>query len=67
LLSGAFLECCESFAPEEIRTFGTEIETLSNKTAIKQYHDNDFNHLLEVLKKNKNKLSVDPSSVKFRN
>jgi hypothetical protein len=37
---------------------------LSNKTAIKEYHDNDFNHLLDVLRKNRNKISVDPSSRK---
>jgi uncharacterized protein YaaN involved in tellurite resistance len=46
------------------REIGAEINNLANKTAIKGYHDNDFNHLLDVLKKNKNKLSVDPSSRK---
>ncbi len=43
------------------REIGAEINTLANKTAIKEYHNNDFNHLLDVLKKNKNKLSIDPS------
>lgn len=43
------------------REIGSEIDTLANKTAIKEYHYNDFNHLLDVLKKNKNKISVDPS------
>ena len=46
------------------REIGTGIDTLSNKTAIKEYHDNDFNHLLDVLRKNRNKISVDPSSRK---
>lgn len=46
------------------REIGTGIDDLSNKTAIKEYHDYDFNHLLEVLKKNKNKISIDPSSRK---
>jgi hypothetical protein len=46
------------------REIGAEIDTLANKTAIKEYHDNDFNHLLDVLRKNRNKISVDPSSRK---
>ncbi len=46
------------------REIGTGIDDLPNKTAIKEYHDNDFNHLLVVLKKNKNKLSIDPSNRK---
>jgi hypothetical protein len=46
------------------REIGTGIDTLANKTAIKEYHDHDFNHLLDVLKKNKNKLSIDPSDRK---
>ncbi len=46
------------------REIGTEINTLANKTAIKEYHDNDFNHLLDVFKKNKNKLTIDPSNRK---
>jgi len=46
------------------REIGTEIENLTNKTAIKEYHEYDFNHLLDVLKKNKNKLSIDPSDRK---
>ncbi|MBI5026708.1 MAG: hypothetical protein HZC12_08315 [Nitrospirae bacterium] len=44
------------------REIGAGIDDLSNKTAIKEYHDNDFNHLLYVLRKNRNKMSVDPSS-----
>jgi hypothetical protein len=48
------------------REIGAEIDTLTNKTAIKEYHDNDFNHLLDVLKKNKNKISVDPTNRKIQ-
>jgi hypothetical protein len=46
------------------REIGAEINALTNKTAIKEYHDNDFNHLLDVLKKNKNKLTIDLSDRK---
>ncbi|MDP3297303.1 MAG: hypothetical protein Q8N09_06905 [Thermodesulfovibrionia bacterium] len=46
------------------REIGTKIDDLANKTAIKEYHEHDFNHLLDVLKKNKNKLSIDPSNRK---
>lgn len=46
------------------REIGAEIDILTNKTAIKEYHDHDFEHLLEVLKKNKNKLTIGPSSRK---
>lgn len=46
------------------REIGAEIDALANKTAIKEYHDNDFNYLLDVLKRNKNKLSIDPSTRK---
>ena len=44
------------------REIGTGIDELTNKTAIKEYHDDDFNSLLDVLKKNRNKISVDPSN-----
>jgi uncharacterized protein YaaN involved in tellurite resistance len=43
------------------REIDAEIEELENKTNIKKYHEHDFNHLLEILKKNKNKISIDPS------
>lgn len=46
------------------REIVAEIDTLTNKTAIKEYHEHNFDHLLEVLKKNKNKLSIDLSSRK---
>ena len=42
------------------------IDALANKTAIKEYHDHDFNNLLEVLKKNKTKPTIDPSSRKIQ-
>ena len=46
------------------REIGTEIDSLANKTAIKEYHEHSFEHLLDVLKKNKNKVSIDPSNRK---
>lgn len=46
------------------REIGTEINILANKTALKEYHEHDFNQLLEVLKKNRNKISIDPSDRK---
>lgn len=46
------------------REVGAEINDLTNKTTIKEYHDYSFEHLLDVLKKNKNKISVDPSNRK---
>jgi len=48
------------------REIGTGIDTLTNKTAIKEYHDNDFKHLLDILKKNKNKISVDTTNRKIQ-
>ena len=33
------------------REIGAEIDDLTNKTAIKEYHNHDFNHLLDVLKR----------------
>ncbi len=46
------------------REIGAEIDALTNKTAIKEYHEHNFDHLLEVLKKNKNKISINPSDRK---
>ena len=43
------------------REVGIAVEELQNKTAIKEYHSHDFEQILEVLKKNKKKLSIDPS------
>jgi hypothetical protein len=48
------------------REIGPEIDALTNKTAIKEYYEHNFDHLLEVLKKNKNKLSIDPSNRKIQ-
>jgi len=48
------------------REIGAEIEELTNKTAIKEYHNHSFIHLLEVLKKNKKKITTDPSDRKFQ-
>ena len=46
------------------REIGAEIDSLANKTTIKEYHEHDFNQLLEVLKKNRNKVSLNPSDRK---
>lgn len=46
------------------REIGAEIDNLANKTAVKEYHDHYFIGLLDVLKKNKSKLSIDLSSRK---
>jgi uncharacterized protein YaaN involved in tellurite resistance len=43
------------------REIGAEIDTLTNKTAIKEYREHSFEHLLDVFKKNRNKISIDPS------
>ena len=39
-----------------------KIETLTNRTKLKQYYDLDFDELLDILKKNKKKLPVNPSN-----
>lgn len=44
------------------REIGAAIEDLTNKTAIKEYHENNFDHFLGILKKNKKNLSIDPSN-----
>jgi len=46
------------------REIGAEIDALTNKTAIKEYHEHSFEHLLDILKKNKNKISIAPSDRK---
>ena len=46
------------------REIGVAVEELTNKTAIKEYHSHDFEQFLEVLKKNKKRLSIDPSARK---
>ena len=59
---------------EEIRGFlhwlereiGVEIDTLKNKTAIQGYSDLSFKELLEILKKNRRSIAVDPSDRSFQ-
>ena len=46
------------------REIGVAVEELTNKTAIKEYHSHYFEQFLEVLKKNKKRLSIDPSDRK---
>ncbi|MBI5327208.1 MAG: hypothetical protein HZB80_02800 [Deltaproteobacteria bacterium] len=46
------------------REIGAEIDALTNKTAIKEYHEHSFEEFLVLLKKNKNKISIDPSDRK---
>jgi len=48
------------------REIGTEIENLKNKTVLKEYHNRDFNKLLEVLKKNRKIITIDPSDRKVQ-
>lgn len=48
------------------REIGCGIDELTGKTAIKDYHEGDIEALLAVLKKNRQKLSIDPSSRKFQ-
>ncbi|MCK4267973.1 MAG: hypothetical protein KAX16_04005, partial [Actinomycetia bacterium] len=48
------------------REIGGPVDNLSNKTAIKEYHENTFDKLIEVLKKNKKKLSINPHSREFQ-
>ncbi len=46
------------------REIGVAIDDLANKTAFKEYDENEFDHFLEVLKKNKKKISIDLSDRK---
>jgi hypothetical protein len=43
------------------REIGAKIETLTNKTKLKQYYDLGFDELLDILKKNKKKIPVNLS------
>ena len=55
---------------EEIRGFlrwleleiGVDIDTLRNKTAIQGYFDLTLEELLDILKKNRRSIAIDPSS-----
>ena len=48
------------------REIGISVDILSNKTVIKEYHENTFDKLIEVLKKNKKKLPIDLHSREFQ-
>lgn len=48
------------------REIGAPIDNISNKTTIKEYHENTFDKLIEILKKNGKKLSIDPSRRDFQ-
>jgi hypothetical protein len=48
------------------RQIGAKVDDLSNKTAIQTYHESDLDTLLEILRKNRCKLGVDPSSRAFQ-
>ena len=48
------------------RTIGTEIDTLKNKTKIQGYFNLSPEELLEILKKNRRSIGVDPSSRNFQ-
>ena len=48
------------------REIGSEIDKLPNKTAIKEYHEHDFNQFLELLKKSSKKMSIDTSDRKIQ-
>lgn len=56
----------KSFLSWVEREIGAPVENLSNKTAIEEYHENTFDKLIEVLKKNKKKLSIDPHRREFQ-
>lgn len=56
----------KSFLEWLAREIGTEIENLSNKTAIKNYHEGTIDKLLDILKKNKKKLKIDPTRREFQ-
>ena len=59
LLIGGFLRWLE----REIRV---EIDTLKNKTAIQDYFNLSFERLLEILKRNRQSISIDPSNRNFQ-
>ncbi|MGP8321891.1 MAG: TaqI-like C-terminal specificity domain-containing protein [Methanosarcinaceae archaeon] len=44
------------------REIGAKIETLTNRTKLKQYYDLDFGELLDILKKNKKKIPANLSN-----
>ena len=48
------------------REMDAKIGDLTNKTVIEEYYKNNFEKLIEVLKKNKKKIPVDPSRREFQ-
>jgi hypothetical protein len=44
------------------RQIGARVDELSNKTTIQAYHDSDLDTLLEILRKNRRKLGIDPTT-----
>lgn len=44
------------------RQIGTKVDDLSNKTKIKAYHEHDFDTFLSILRKNRRKLSINPTT-----
>lgn len=44
------------------RRIGAKVDDLSNKTKVKDYHEHDLDALLDVLKKNRRKLKVNPDT-----
>ncbi len=48
------------------REVGTKVEDLTGKTTIKKYHETTVDKLINILKKNKKKLHIDPSRRDFQ-
>ncbi len=44
------------------REIGAKIDSLTNKTKLKDYHEHDLDELLAVLRQNRNSLRVDPDA-----
>jgi len=48
------------------REVGTKVEHLTGKTTIKKYHETTVDNLINIFKKNKKKLHIDPSRRDFQ-
>ena len=48
------------------REAGTKVEDLTGRTTIKKYHETTAGNLISILKKNKEKLQIDPSRRDFQ-
>ncbi|NQS89397.1 hypothetical protein HQ584_06385 [Patescibacteria group bacterium] len=48
------------------REVGAKVEDLTGKTKIKKYHENTLDDLINILKKNKKNLQIDPSRRNFQ-